>query len=35
VIYLLDTSALVRLILNEGLRADWSDALHAEAIGSC
>lgn len=34
-IYLLDTSALVRLVQDEGLRADWSDALHAEAIASC
>ena len=34
-IYLLDTSALVRLIQDEKLRAGWSDALHAEAIASC
>jgi predicted nucleic acid-binding protein len=35
VIYLLDTSALVRLLSNEKLQQAWYDAIDAEAIGSC
>ena len=34
-IYLLDTSALVRLLSNEKLQQAWYDAIDAEAIGSC
>ena len=34
-IYLLDTSALVRLLSNEKLQHTWFDAIDAEAIGSC
>jgi predicted nucleic acid-binding protein len=35
VIYLLDTSGLVRLLRDPSLREAWYDALDAEAIGSC
>ncbi|CCK65790.1 PIN domain-containing protein [Mycobacterium canetti] len=34
-IYLLDTSALVRLLSNEKLQQAWYDAIDADAIGSC
>ena len=34
-IYLLDTSGLVRLLGNPGLQEAWYDAVDAEAIGSC
>ena len=34
-IYLLDTSGLVRLLGNPRLQEAWYDALDAEAIGSC
>lgn len=34
-IYLLDTSALVRLLRDPKLREAWYDAIDAEAIGSC
>jgi predicted nucleic acid-binding protein len=34
-IYLLDTSGLVRLLGDVGLQAAWYDAIDAEAIGSC
>jgi predicted nucleic acid-binding protein len=35
VIYLLDTSGLVRLLGDPGLQTAWYDAVDAEAIGSC
>jgi predicted nucleic acid-binding protein len=35
VIYLLDTSALVRLLSDPKLQEGWYDAIDAEAIGSC
>jgi predicted nucleic acid-binding protein len=35
VIYLLDTSGLVRLLGDPGLQEAWYDALDAEAIASC
>jgi predicted nucleic acid-binding protein len=35
VIYLLDTSGLVRLLADSGLQEAWYDPLDAEAIGSC
>jgi predicted nucleic acid-binding protein len=35
VIYLLDTSALVRLLRDPKLQEAWYDAIDAEAIGSC
>jgi len=35
VIYLLDTSGLVRLLGDPGLQRAWYDAVDAEAIGSC
>jgi predicted nucleic acid-binding protein len=35
VIYLLDTSGLVRLLGNPDLQDVWYDAVDAEAIGSC
>jgi predicted nucleic acid-binding protein len=35
VIYLLDTSGLVRLLGDRRLQEAWYDALDAEAIGSC
>jgi predicted nucleic acid-binding protein len=34
-IYLLDTSGLVRLLSDPGLQDAWYDAVDAEAIGSC
>lgn len=34
-IYLLDTSALVRLLRDPKLQEAWYDAIDAEAIGSC
>ena len=34
-IYLLDTSGVVRLLSNPALQEAWYDALDAEAIGSC
>ena len=34
-IYLLDTSGLVRLLRDPGLQHAWYDAIDAEAIGSC
>ncbi len=34
-IYLLDTSGLVRLLRDPALQRAWYDALDAEAIGSC
>ncbi|MFR9750640.1 PIN domain-containing protein [Nocardia sp. 004] len=34
-IYLLDTSALVRLLSDEKLQQGWFDAIDAAAIGSC
>lgn len=34
-IYLLDTSGLVRLLREPGLQDAWYDAIDAEAIGSC
>lgn len=34
-IYLLDTSGLVRLLGNSDLQEAWYDAVDAEAIGSC
>ncbi|MFI1917216.1 PIN domain-containing protein [Nocardia sp. NPDC020380] len=34
-IYLLDTSALVRLLSDEKLQHAWFDAIDAETIGSC
>jgi predicted nucleic acid-binding protein len=34
-IYLLDTSALVRLLRDPKLQEGWYDAIDAEAIGSC
>ena len=34
-IYLLDTSGLVRLLRDPGLQAAWYEAIDAEAIGSC
>ncbi|HEV2372539.1 MAG TPA: PIN domain-containing protein [Streptosporangiaceae bacterium] len=34
-IYLLDTSGLVRLLSDPKLQATWYDAVDAEAIGSC
>ncbi|MGV9939447.1 PIN domain-containing protein [Streptomyces sp. NPDC003401] len=34
-IYLLDTSALVRLLRNPELQAAWYDAIDAGSIGSC
>jgi predicted nucleic acid-binding protein len=35
VIYLLDTSGLVRLLRNHSLQDAWYEAIDAEAIGSC
>jgi predicted nucleic acid-binding protein len=35
VIYLLDTSALVRLLRDRKLQEAWYDAIDAEAIGTC
>jgi predicted nucleic acid-binding protein len=35
VIYLLDTSGLVRLLRDPGLQVVWYEAIDAEAIGSC
>jgi predicted nucleic acid-binding protein len=35
VIYLLDTSGLVRLLRDPKLQQAWYDAIDAEAIGSC
>jgi predicted nucleic acid-binding protein len=35
VIYLLDTSGLVRLLRDQALQRAWYDAVDAEAIGSC
>jgi predicted nucleic acid-binding protein len=35
VIYLLDTSGLVRLLRDPGLQTAWYEAIDAEAIGSC
>jgi predicted nucleic acid-binding protein len=35
VIYLLDTSGLVRLLKDPGLQNAWYEAIDAEAIGSC
>jgi hypothetical protein len=35
VIYLLDTSGLVRLLGDVKLQEAWYDAVDAEAIGSC
>jgi predicted nucleic acid-binding protein len=35
VIYLLDTSGLVRLLRDPALQRAWYDAVDAEAIGSC
>jgi predicted nucleic acid-binding protein len=35
VIYLLDTSALVRLLRDPKLQEAWYDAIDAEAVGSC
>jgi predicted nucleic acid-binding protein len=35
VIYLLDTSALVRLLSDPGLQKAWYEAIDAEAIASC
>jgi predicted nucleic acid-binding protein len=35
VIYLLDTSALVRLLSDRALRDAWYDAIDSGAIGSC
>jgi predicted nucleic acid-binding protein len=35
VIYLLDTSGLVRLLRDGKLQAAWYDAIDAEAIGTC
>jgi predicted nucleic acid-binding protein len=35
VIYLLDTSALVRLLRDQKLQEAWYDAIDAEAIGTC
>jgi len=35
VIYLLDTSGLVRLLGDAGLQKAWHDAVDAEAIASC
>jgi predicted nucleic acid-binding protein len=35
VIYLLDTSGLVRLLGDPGLQNVWYEAIDAEAIGSC
>jgi len=35
VIYLLDTSALVRLLSDSALQKAWYDAIDAGAIGSC
>ncbi|MFB7518239.1 PIN domain-containing protein [Streptomyces sp. NPDC056144] len=34
-IYLLDTSGLVRLLAEPGLQSAWYDAIDAEAIASC
>lgn len=34
-IYLLDTSALVRLLRDPKLQEAWYDAIDAEAVGSC
>lgn len=34
-IYLLDTSGLVRILGNPGLQNAWYEAIDAEAIGSC
>lgn len=34
-IYLLDTSGLVRLLKDPGLQNAWYEAIDAEAIGSC
>ncbi|MDQ2873773.1 MAG: PIN domain-containing protein [Actinomycetota bacterium] len=34
-IYLLDTSGLVRLLRDPGLQGAWYEAIDAEAIGSC
>jgi predicted nucleic acid-binding protein len=35
VIYLIDTSGLVRLLGDSGLQDAWYEAIDAEAIGSC
>jgi predicted nucleic acid-binding protein len=35
VIYLIDTSGLVRLLRDPGLQDAWYEAIDAEAIGSC
>jgi predicted nucleic acid-binding protein len=35
VIYLLDTSGLVRLLSDPGLQDAWYEAIDAESIGSC
>jgi predicted nucleic acid-binding protein len=35
VIYLLDTSGLVRILGDTGLQDTWYDAIDAEVIGSC
>jgi predicted nucleic acid-binding protein len=35
VIYLLDTSGLVRILSDTGLQDTWYDAIDAEVIGSC
>jgi predicted nucleic acid-binding protein len=35
VIYLLDTSGLVRLLKDPGLQDAWYEAIDAESIGSC
>ena len=34
-IYLLDTSGLVRLLRDRNLQEAWYDAIDAEAIGTC
>lgn len=34
-IYLLDTSGLIRMLRDPGLQDAWDDAIDAEAIGSC
>ena len=34
-IYLLDTSGLIRLLRDPDLQEAWYDAVDAEAIGSC
>jgi predicted nucleic acid-binding protein len=35
VIYLLDTSGLVRLLRDPGMQDAWYEAIDAETIGSC